>query len=398
MGIFNFIKSNNYVGTLSNNSNCEHFSSKSSGILFKKTSNFKDGDESAQIFLAEHDFRIHNGKFSQVLGNIRQTESEQKEFIQEVARIVVHDGRLEPQQVLNAVLSSTSENQEVKQAVLTLSDKAIRAAEKCPMRPGVEEGLKESVTNVPASDLTRWNDQGLGFKDLDLVDLPAYKSLVTKFTSQLDLGSDAMQSIDILIELSNTNELITFLSANHMLIKGLGLPMFMISYYSMGGENSFKTFLGEVRDLVEWKTTPMYRSLKVSFLFIYKHKFKVLISTTSLSGFVYHLWFLKVKAPLIEALPLPPIPKLELKLESQWSPTDPLTKGYFTSVRGSIGSFFYMITNTVSSAVVGGREGVIDAVVTPETRLKIEEGVNKVVPVIVDAIKEYGETVKKKEK
>lgn len=190
------------------------------------------------------------------------------------------------------MLSSVEENPEAQDAVLSLSYKAIKAAERFPMKPGVEDGLQDSLVNVSGSELARLNKQGLGYKDVSIVDLPSYENLVVKFTSQLDLasGPNPVESIDILIELSNANELVTFLSANHVLIKGLGLPMFMIGYYSLGSENSFKIFLGEVRDLVEWKPTPVYRSIRVSFSFVYKHKFKI-ISTTSLVGFIYHHCF-----------------------------------------------------------------------------------------------------------
>lgn len=157
----------------------------------------------------------------------------------------------------------------------------------------------------------------------------------------------------------------------------------------MGSENSFKIFLGEVRDLVEWKLTPVYRSIRVSFSFVYKHKFKI-ISTTSLVGFIYHHCFFNLKPPLIE--PLAPVPKLE----SKWAPSDPLTKDRFVAFRDSVGQLSYMITNTLSSFVVGARHGVIDAAVTPEVRQQIEAGFNKVVPVIVDAIVDYGEAIKKK--
>ena len=71
-------KSSNYVGSLSN----KKFSTKSTGALFKKVINFKEGDESSQVFLAEHDFRLHNCNYKEVLSNISQTSSEQKEFLQ----------------------------------------------------------------------------------------------------------------------------------------------------------------------------------------------------------------------------------------------------------------------------------------------------------------------------
>lgn len=387
------IKPNNYIcfGSLST----KKFSTKSTGALFKRISNFKDGDESAKVFLAEHDFRLHNCNYKDVLSHVSQTPSEQKQFLQEIAGVIVQKSKLEPEQVLKGVSSSVEGNQEAQDAVLSLSYKAIKAAERLPIKPGVEDGLKESLVNLSGSELARLNEQGLGFKDVSIVDLPSYKSLVVKFTSQLDLasGPNPVESIDILIELSNANELVTFLSANHVLVKGLGLPMFMVGYYSLGSENSFKIFLGEVRDLVEWKLTPIYRSVKVSFSFVYKHKFKI-ISATSLVGFISHYCFFNFKVPLIK--PLAPAPKLELQLESKWAPSDPLTKDRFVAVRDLVGQTSYMISNTFSSFFIGARHGVIDAAVTPEMREQIEIGVNKVVPVIVDTIVDYGETIKKK--
>lgn len=397
-----FIKSSQLFGSLSSKKIIfKNFSSKP-GSIFKRICNFQQGDQSPELFLSEHQFRTHNSSFREALKDltISQTPAEQKEFITEVASTIIRNTQLQPEKILKGVLSSVQENLDAQQAILSLSSKAIKAAQSCPMKPRVEEDLRNSFSDISHSDLARLNEQGLGFKDVNIVDLPAYKSLVTKFTSQLDLasGPNPMESIDILIDLSNTSELVTFLSANQMLVKGLGLPMFMIGYYSLGSENSFKIFLGEVRDLVEWKLTPVYKSIKVSFSFVYKHKFKI-ITTTSFAGFMYHFFFTNVKLPLVESAVLPPIPKLELKLESKWAPNDPLTKDRFVAFRDDVGQMSYMVSNTVSSFFVGASHGVLDAAETPEVRHQIAEGLNKVVPAVVDTIVEYSsQGLKKKEK
>jgi len=58
-----------------------------------------------------------------------------------------------------------------------------------------------------------------------------------------------------------------------------------------------------------------------------------------------------------------------------------------------------MVSNTVSSFFVGASHGVLDAAETPEVRHQIAEGLNKVVPAVVDTIVEYSsQGLKKKEK
>lgn len=367
--------------------NC--FSSRPGGKLFQQITNFKPGDESPKVFLRENDFINHQNAFKNVLEDVTQTPEEQSQFVCTLAEVVHTKGVLTSQNIISAVKTSIDGDVKAQEAVTALSREVIPFANRFPLDPQAGVDLKESVEFFPKPSLIELNEKAEAFRDVPLDEHPQFAEMVTRFISKINLGSGRiLESVDFLISSAGVNELITFLSSSPMLAKGLGLHLFMLGYYSFSVDGSLTSFLQAVRNKVEWKVQPVYRSIKVSWNFIYKNKV-TLIGTTSLIGCAYNYWF---NAPSTgssfrKAVILPQLTEVPSLVQNSSSVfMTPGTETKFIVAKNWLCQSAYMATNVLSNLIWAGQQGVLDSSLTPELKEQMEKSVTRLIPSVIDNI------------
>jgi len=380
---------------LSNNQNFSFlifncFSSRPGGKLFQQITNFKPGDESPKVFLRENDFITHQNAFKNALENITQTPEEQSQFVYTLVEVVHTKGVLTSQNIISAVKTSLDGDVKAQEAVTALSREVIPLANRFPLDPQAGVDLKETIEVLRQPLLIELNEKAEAFRDVPLDEHPQFAEMVTRFISKINLGSGRiLDSLDVLISSAGVNELITFLSSSPMLAKGLGLHLFMLGYYSFSLDGSLTSFLQAVRNKVDWKVQPVYRSIKVSWNFIYKNKV-TLIGTTSLMGFAYNYWFNNAPSTGLsfrKAVILPQLTEVPALVHNSSSVfMTPGTETKFIVVKNWLCQSAYMASNVLSNLIWAGQQGVLDSSLTPELKEQMEKSVTRLIPSVIDNI------------
>ena len=241
--------------------------------VFKKIVDFKPGQESPKVCVEEHTFLLHNAKFKDSLNLINSTYEEQNSLKMVAVNKLTRNESLTTTDIMDSVSSTIlmDKNDMVKENITRFCDSVLPVVKKIPIKHYWEKNFCSGMGNQTSSYFTSLNQQVNVNKGLNVWKNPHLNDGVSRFINHLDDTADRLlESINLLIEFSKINEVLTFLCSNQLLAKGLGLNLFFLLY--LGNCDSFTFFLLKVHVHLEKLITPLYNYVKIKFYLIYKDK------------------------------------------------------------------------------------------------------------------------------
>jgi hypothetical protein len=269
--------------------------------------------------------------------------------------------------IIDAVSNSISihRNDIVKENITRFCDSVLPVVKKIPVKNYWEKNFLSGMGDQKMSHLTSFNQDYNANKELNFLKNSHFNDGVSRFIDHLDETADKLlDSVNLLIEFSRVNEVLTFLCSNQLLAQGLGLKLFLL--LCLGHSTSFTFFLLKVQVHLEKLITPFYHYTKVKFNFLCKHKY-VIGGTFSGLGFL---------AFQVKNLYSAQIKYISIPSESSWAPKAGDIKNFFQVAKNVVCIPVYIGANIFVSFSKAIREGLFDGAFTHETRAEFEKVLN----------------------
>jgi len=171
----------------------------------------------------------------------------------------------------------------------------------------------------------------LGFKNTAIVNHPHFQNAVYDFRSSLD--SSSLPYLDFLIEYSKICEVLTSVALDEKIALGVGVKVFILTYYSLKNPDSLQLFLTAVKKGFQDPNSINLNNLHTA-LYQKRYYFAISISAIFLTS-IFNSYGSQLTSAVVET--------------GKYLPKNELVKSVFFSTRENVQSLLYM-----AGSIIGG--------------------------------------------
>jgi len=291
---------------------------------------------SCHILDSKNDFLNHYEKFKPVLAQIKQTESQKSDGLRLTVKNIFEKKTTNSEDLVGLVTTLPDDSMTTRAHAVSFLDNMLSVSSKLRFKnsENQESFFRLGLDQFQSSpeELSTIKKMSLGFKNTAIVNHPHFQNAVYDFHSSLD--SSSLPYLDFLIEYSKISEVLTSVALDEKIALGVGVKVFILTYYSLKNPDSLQLFLTAVKKGFQDPNSINLNNLH-TVLYQKRYYFATSISAIFLTS-IFRSYGTELTSAVVET--------------GKYLPKNELVKSVFFSTRENVQSLLYMAGSIIGSA------------------------------------------------